>query len=181
MTDLIELLQQRDERALTLLRERYGGYCYCILNNLLQNEQEAEEALNDVWLRIWNSIPPAHPENLKAYLARAARNTAINYIKRNTAPSRCGPTVVIGELAECLPDPKSEALIEAEALRELFNAFLRELPREERRMFVRRYWYGDTVPQLARQFRTTESRVTGILYRARKRLKRDLEQEGYSV
>lgn len=181
MTDLIELLQQRDERALDLLRERYGGYCYCIVNNLLQNEQESEEALSDVWLQTWNSIPPAHPENLKAYLAKAARNTAINYIKRNSTASRSGSTIAIEELADCLPDPKLEAQIDGNVLKESLNAFLRQLPEEERKMFIRRYWFGDTVPQLARKFRTNVSRVTGILYRTRKRLKRHLEQEGYTV
>lgn len=181
MTDLIELLQRRDERALDLLRERYGGYCYCIVNNLLQNEQESEEALSDIWLQIWNSIPPAHPENLKAYLAKAARNTAINYIKRNSAASRSGSTVAIEELSACLPDPKLEAQIESETLKDVLNAFLWSLPEEERRMFIRRYWFGDTIPQLAKRFRTNVSRTTGILYRTRKRLKRYLEQEGYTV
>lgn len=179
--DLIELLQQRDERAFILLRERYGGYCYCIVSNLLQNEQEAEEALSDVWLQIWNSIPPAQPENLKAYLAKSARNTAINYIKRNCAASRSCSTVVIEELADCLPDPKSEAQLESGTLRDTLNAFLRKLPQEDRKLFIRRYWFGDTVPQLAVEFHTTESRLTSTLYRLRKRLKRYLEQEGYTV
>lgn len=181
MADIIELLQQRDERALVLLRERNGGYCYCIVNNLLQNEQESEEALSDVWLQIWNSIPPAHPENLKAYLAKAARNTAINYIKRNSAASRSGSTVAIEELSACIPDPKLEVQIESETLKEVLNTFLWGLPVAERRMFIRRYWFGDTVPQIARRYQTNVSRVTGILYRTRKRLKRYLEQEGYSV
>jgi len=181
MTDLIELLQQRDERALDLLREHYGAYCFCIINNLLQNEHESEEALSDVWIQVWNSIPPAHPDNLKAYLAKAARNTAINYIKRNSAASRSGLTITIDELADCLPDPKLEAQIEYGPLKDVLNTFLRSLPEEERRIFIRRYWFGDTVPQLARKFCTNVSRVTGILYRIRKRLKRHLEQEGYTV
>lgn len=181
MTDLIELLQQRDERALDLLREHYGAYCFCIINNLLQNEHESEEALSDVWLHIWNSIPPAHPDNLKAYLAKAARNTAINYIKRNSAASRSGLTIAIDELADCLPDPRFEAQIEYGPLKDALNTFLRSLPEEERKIFIRRYWFGDTVPQLASKFRTNVSRVTGILYRTRKRLKRHLEQEGYTV
>lgn len=179
--DLVERLRQRDEQALRLLQEHYGGYCYCIINNLLQNPQETEEALSDVWLQVWNSIPPASPTNLKAYLAKAARNTALNYIKHNSAAARSAVTLLLEELADCLPDQSAEDSLNAGALREALNRFLQTLSREERTLFVRRYWYGDTVPQLARAFHGTESRITSTLYRLRKRLKSHMEQEGFGL
>lgn len=134
-----------------------------------------------MWIQVWNSIPPAKPRHLKAYLAKTARNIALNYIKRNSAAKRSASLVVIDELAECIPDPRWERERRSGELKEALNVFLRGLPEEERKLFVRRYWFGDTVPQLARDFDTTESRVTGILYRLRRRLKRHLEQEGYTV
>ena len=88
MADIIELLERRDEQGLSLLKEKYSDYCYTIIYHLLRDHEQTEEALSDVWLRIWNSIPPARPQRLRAYLARIARNVALDYIKYNTAQKR---------------------------------------------------------------------------------------------
>lgn len=181
MADIIELLERRDERALELLRESYGGYCHAIVLRLLGDEQEAEEALSDVWMQVWSSIPPARPRHLKAYLAKTARNIAINRIRRDCAAKRSGTTVMLDELAECIPDRSWEDRARSEEVRDALNAFLHSLPGEERKIFVRRYWFGETVPEIAREFHHSESRVTSLLHRLRKRLKKHLEQEGLRV
>lgn len=181
MAEIVKMLERREEQALEILRAQYGAYCRTIIWNLLQNEQETEEALNDVWMRVWNTVPPAKPRNLKAYLARAARNTAINYIKRGSAVKRKETALAIEELAGCIPDPEWESRIRSEDLRALLTSFVRSLRREERQIFLRRYWFGETVGEVALAFRCSESRVTSILYRLRKRLRNYLEKEGYQV
>lgn len=177
MADIIELLERRDERALELLKEHYSDYCYCIIYNLLRNHEETEEALSDVWLRIWNSIPPARPQKIRAYLAKTARNIALDYIKRSNAEKRSGVTTVLDELSEILPDTKQPDRM----LREVLNQFLRSLGDEEQRIFLRRYWYGATIEELADWFHCSQPRITNILFRTRKKLKKYLEKEGYSV
>lgn len=181
MADIIELLECRDEGALDLLRTHYGDYCCAILLLLLGTEEETEEALSNVWMQVWNAIPPARPRHLKAYLAQTARNTAINRIRRDNAAMRSGTTVLLDELAECLPDRSWEDRERSREVREALNGFLHGLPREERTIFVRRYWFGETVPEIARTYRYSESKVTSLLHRLRKRLKGHLEQEGITV
>ena len=181
MADIIELLERRDEGALEQLQTHYRDYCRTILLRLLGNEEETEEALSDVWMQVWNAIPPARPQHLKAYLAQTARNIAINRIRRDNTVKRSGTTVLLDELAECLPDRSWEDRERSRELREALNGFLHGLPREERTIFVRRYWYGETVPELARTYHYSESKVTSLLHRLRKRLKSHLEQEGIQV
>ena len=179
MADIIELLERRDEAALEQLQTHYRDYCRTILLRLLGNEEEAEEALSDVWMQVWNAIPPARPRHLKAYLAQTARNIAINRIRRDSTAKRSGTTVLLDELAECLPDREDRE--QRFEIREALNGFLHRLPREERTIFVRRYWFGETVPEIARTYHYSESKVTSLLHRLRKRLKSHLEQEGIQV
>ena len=179
MADIIELLERRDEGALEQLQTHYRDYCRTILLRLLGNEEEAEEALSDVWMQVWNAIPPARPRHLKAYLAQTARNIAINRIRRDNTAKRSGTTVLLDELEECIPDPRWEC--DGENLKELLRKFLASLGAEEKRIFMRRYWYGDTIQELAKESKCTENRITGILFRTRNKLRKYLESEGYEV
>ena len=178
MADIIELLERRDEQGLALLKEKYSDYCYSIIYHLLRNHEQTEEALSDVWLRIWNSIPPARPARLRAYLARIARNVALDYIKHNSAQKRSGITVMLEELDACIPEPNWD---ERERLRELLRTFVNTLEPEVQRIFLRRYVYGATIEELAKAMHSTENRITGILFRTRKKLRKYLEKEGYEV
>lgn len=177
MADIIELLERRSELGLELLKEKYSDYCYSIIYRLLRDHEQTEEALSDVWLQIWNSIPPARPQRLRAYLAKTARNTALHYIRHNDAQKRSGITVLLDELAECIPDPKRET----DDLKELLRSFVDDLGPEERRIFLRRYWYGADIREIAADRGCTENRITGILFRTRKKLKKHLEKEGYRL
>lgn len=178
MADIIELLERRDEGGLVLLKEKYSDYCYSIIYSLLRDHEQTEEALNDVWLRIWNSIPPARPVRLRAYLAKTARNTALHYIKHNSAQKRSGVTVLLDELAECIPDPQWQS---ENDLKEVLREFVNGLEPETQRIFLRRYWYNHSIEELAKAMHCSESRITGILFRTRKKLRNFLEKEGYRV
>ena len=178
MADIIELLERRDEQGLALLKEKYADYCYSIIYHLLRDHEQTEEAISDVWLRIWNSIPPARPARLRAYLAKTARNIALDYIKHNTAEKRRAMTVLLDELEECIPDPNWDR---RDRLRELLREFVNSLDPETQRIFLRRYWYGATIEELAKATHCTENRITGILFRTRKKLRKFLEKEGYEV
>lgn len=180
MTDveLISRLFARDEQGLAALKERYGAFCVAIMRRLLGNDADLQEAENDLWLQIWNSIPPAQPENLKAYLAKATRNTAIHYLERESAQKRKHIAVLLSELSDCIPDPASYNQTDAVELREALNAFVRSLPPQERAVFVHRYWYGESIAELQEKTGWTQSRLASLLHRLRKRLKKHLEKEG---
>lgn len=179
MAGIIELLEQRDEQGLVLLKDNYSDYCYSIIYRLLRDHEQTEEALSDVWLQIWNSIPPARPQRIRAYLAKTARNTAVHYIERTQAQKRSGVTVLLDELEECIPDPRWEQ--SSEELKEMLRCFVHGLELEEQRIFLWRYWYGATIEELAKAVHCSENRITGILFRTRKKLRKYLEKEGYEV
>ena len=179
MADIIELLERRSEQGLALLKEKYADYCYSIIYRLLQDREQSEEALNDVWLQIWNSIPPARPQCLRAYLAKTARNAALHYLRYNDAQKRSGVTLLLDELAECIPDPKWGR--DTNDLKELLRNFVSALEHEERQIFLRRYWYGADIREIAKDRGCTENRIAGILFRTRKKLKKYLEKEGYKL
>ena len=144
MADIIELLERRDETGLALLKEKYADYCYSIIYGLLHNHEQTEEALSDVWLAIWNSIPPARPLRLRAYLAKTARNTALHYLRHEAAQKRTAVTVLLDELAECIPDPAS---LDSGDLKEFLRSFVNSLEPEAQRIFLRRYWFGSTIEE----------------------------------
>lgn len=175
--DIIERLERRDETVIESLKAYYGDYCYRIIYNQLRRHEETEEALNDVWMKIWNSIPPARPTHLRAYIAKVARNTAIDYIKHNSAERRSGITILLDEIAEVVPDTSNSDGL----LRDTLNRFLRTLRSEEQCIFLRRYWYGSSIKEMAEELGCSETRIANILHRTRKKLRKYLEKEGYTV
>ena len=175
--DIIEQLERRNETVIELLKAHYGDYCYGIIYHQLGSREDAEEALSDVWVKIWNSIPPARPTHLRAYLAKTARNIAIDYIKRSSAQRRSGLTTLLDEISDIVPD----CSVSDGFLKDALNRFLRSLKTEERRIFLRRYWYGASIEELAEELGCSQTRVANILLRTRKKLKRYLEKEGFTV
>lgn len=177
MTDIVFLLESRDEKALLILKERYSDYCYTIIYGILRDHGESEETLNDVWLRVWNSVPPAKPRCLRAYLAKVSRNLALDRVKHRDAKKRGPSTLPLEEIGEILPTKASET--EQADLRDALTRFIKALDTEEQRIFLRRYWYNESIEELAQAFHCSQSRITGILFRTRKRLRRFLQKEGY--
>lgn len=181
MTDkeIIEGLKKKDQEALLHLQRRYGNYCCSIARSLLREEGAVQECLNDVWLSLWSSN--TEPRELKPWLAKVTRNAALHCIRSRETQKRSGCTVLLDELSECIPAPLRRQEAETQWLKELLEAFLRTLKKDERYVFLRRYWYGYTIPELAAELSWQEARLTSLLYRLRKRLKQHLEKEGYEL
>lgn len=177
---IIALLNKRDEAAVSALSEKYGGLIMSIASNLLADRRDAEECLSEVLFKVWSSVPPADPKNLTAYIAKAARNEAISRCRERNAKRNPSALVPLSELADCLSDNKSldESVIAGE-LGSAVESFLKKLPADERRVFLRRYWFFDPVNAIAERYGLSERRVTTIIQRTRRALRRYLIKEEF--
>lgn len=164
-------LQERNTGALEELRQEYERYCAAIVRGILSDPSDVEEVLSDVWMRVWTSIPPNDPEYLRLYVARIARNLALNRLEYRNAGKRAALPV------EELETVTADCTLERQALRSALEAFLRQQRAEHRQMFLRRYWYGDDITEIAARYGCTQAKVTGILFRLRRKLKAYLEKE----
>lgn len=175
---ILALFQCRDERALAECGRKYGELCRRTALNILGNAEDAEECVNDTYAALWQSIPPACPQSLAAYACGVARNLAHKrYEHDHAARRRTNYAVSLDELAESLPDTSAEGGHLAEAL----NGFLATLTPRERRAFVRRYWLGESIADVARDGGMSVAATKSLLHRLRGRLKKYLEKEGISI
>ena len=178
---IIQMYWNRDDRAINLTSEKYGHYCKTIAKNILNNEEDAEECVNDTYLNAWNSMPTHWPEQLATFLGKIVRNLSFNKYRHDHAEKRGGGeiTLVLDELTDCVSDIDDvEQLIDRQELAKSINAFVRSLPTEKRNIFVRRYWYADSVAELGRVTGAGSAAVSARLFRIRRKLKTYLEQEG---
>lgn len=185
-TEIVELYWQRSERAIAETAAKYAGYCNAIAYNLLQSSEDAQECVNDAYLGAWNAMPSERPALLRAFVGKITRNLALTRFDYNHAKKRsAGMTVLLSELADCLPQSGAEACPEAAADKKevlcALNAFLAGLSPVERRAFVRRYWYADPLHEVAARFGMSESKAKSMMLRTRKKLRAHLEQEGILV
>lgn len=181
---IITLYWERSEQAISATEGKYGKYCACIARNILNNSEDAKECVNDTWLRAWNAIPPGKPQRLAAFLGKITRNLAINRLERERAKKRGGGVmeVLVEELGECLPDRHAGMdLAEDFVVRDAMNRFLAVLPAENRKLFVRRYWYFSSIRDIAADYGMGESKVKMALLRMRSELRCFLEKEGIEV
>ncbi len=181
---IIELYLDRSEQAITETSRKYGRYCHYVAYSILRSDQDAEECVNDTYLRAWNAIPPHRPRRLQTFLGKITRNLSLNRWEKLSAERRGAGQIpmVLDELAECVPDGESaESAVEDMVIRDILRRFLRRLPDETRRIFVRRYWYMSSVGEIAKQYGLTENQVAVTLFRARKKLKTMLEKEDIRV
>jgi len=179
---IIELFFKRSEEAVKSLCEKYSPYCFKIAWNILFNKEDSDECVNDTALKTWESIPPKNPDCLKAFVGRITRNLALNRYEENRAAKRgggqCG--LCLEELDECVSGgDNTEKLADSMALRDCLNSFLVTLKEEERKFFVKRYWYMMPVKEIAEEMACTESKVKMSLSRNREKLKVLLESEGF--
>lgn len=178
---IIQRYWQRDESAIAETAEKYGAFLLGIAWNILHIHADAEECVNDTYLHAWNVIPPSRPSALRAWLGRVVRNLSLDRWKQRQAAKRGGgeTALLLGELDACVPDGTGmEQHLEDQEIASLISQFLRTLPRDSRVMFLRRYWYGDSVADIARRFACGEGRVKSSLFRTRKSLRTFLEQKG---
>ncbi len=181
---IIELYWSRLEQAITETARKYGRYCYSIAYGILHSNQDSEECVNDTYLRVWESIPPTRPERFPVFLGKITRNLSLDKCRYNCAEKRGSgqQPLVLEELQECIPSVNHvEQVIEQMALTELLNGFLESLSLDNRRIFMRRYWYFSEIREIATDLHMSESKVKMSLLRSRKRLKQLLKQEGVTL
>lgn len=183
-SELIELFFARDENAISAVTQTYGAYMQKIAVNILGSREDSEEAVNDALFAIWHSIPPERPIHLSAYIAKLVRNCSISaYRKRESKKRRLSQYALsIEEVREVLPSREApESELEAKLLEELIARFVSGLSREERALFLGRYYFFDPVKEVARYTGMSISKAKSMLYRLRLRLKDYLGKEGYTV
>lgn len=182
MTDfeIISLYWKRSEEAITCTMKKYGRYLLKIAKNILGIHEEAEECVNETYMSAWNQLPPDWPEQFLPYLGRISRCIALNRYDHLTAQKRnMNMSIQLSELEDCLSvDGTVEQQYEEKELAAAISAFLRTEDKESRAMFIRRYWYSDSIRQIALEFGAGESKVKSQLFRVRNRLKAYLEKEG---
>lgn len=178
------LFLARDEAAVDAVSRQYGAYCAAIARNILGDPGAAEECVNDTWLKCWQSIPPQRPASLKCFVGRIVRNLAVSALRADRAAKRGGGqgAAVLDELAQLLPggEEPEEALDRAD-FRAAFNGFLAGLGERDRTLFLRRYWYADSVEVLALRLGMSRTAVTTALHRLRQKLRQHLQWEDFNV
>ena len=179
---IISLYWKREERAVEETQSKYGKLCYSVAYGVLHNSEDAEECVNDTYVRAWNSIPPEEPDNFAGYLCRIVRNLAIDRIKMYSAEKRQGQTAIMDELEGCFPACEdTDRVIDKMSMTKAFERFLSSEPPAHRMIFMRRYFYLDSIGDIARAMKMTNGGVRASLHRIRKRLKKYLEEEGISI
>lgn len=178
---IIELYCSRSETAISETAVKYGNYCHTIAYNILHSREDSEECVNDTYFRVWNAIPPERPNKLSVFLGRITRNLSLDRFEKSTAAKRGGGQLPLAleELGECVSTghPEEQA-VDALVLSQALNQFLEALGPEQRKIFLRRYWYFSSIREIARDFHLSESKVKMTLMRARNQLRQHLEQEG---
>ena len=179
--NLIHQFIERNEEAISESKQRYASYCLAIAQNILTDREDAEECLNDALLAAWNSIPPHHPENLKTYLGKLTREISIDRFRKKNAQKRIpsGFVIPFEELEEMIGQSEVAASVEEAELSRRISLFLRSLKEHERNVFIRRYWYCDSVESICARFGFGKSRVLMMLKRTRDRLAGYLKKEGF--
>lgn len=183
MTDekILELYFKRNEIAIEETSKKYGAYCYQIANNILNCKEDSEECINDTWLKAWGAIPPAYPQSLKLYLAKIVRNLSFNKYKAKYTNKRGNGEIalILDELEGIIGQQSVEDTYIAEELQTSINQFVHTLPEREGNIFIRRYFYADSIRDISKRYQISENHVRVMLNRARNKLKVRLEKEGY--
>lgn len=182
--EIIELYFRRDEKAIYETGRKYGKYCQTIAHNILENRQDVDECLDDTYMKVWNTIPPTKPRIFKVYLAKITRNTAFNMFQKYQAKKRGGGEIVdvLNELYECVPDEGNveQEILEKE-LMSIIGDFVRSLPERDADIFTCRYFYTESIEEIAKRFGLKKNNVSVILGRLRGKLEKRLEKEEYFV
>ncbi len=184
---IVDLYWARDERAIAESEAKYGRYCRQVAMNILENRLDAEECVNDTYLRAWGAMPTERPTRLGAFLAKITRNLSIDRYRASHAAKREQSLFIVSldELSECVPargfDGDAEIQYEAQRVGDMINRFLKKQSAEGRDVFLCRYFYGESIGEIARRFGLSESKIKSMLYRMRGKLRKFLESEGVHV
>ena len=179
MEKITALLWARSEEAVVQLAKSFGRRLYQTAMNILGIHEDAEESVSDTYLAVWGAVPPKQPEPLAPFVYRTGRNIALNRLRSNSAQKRGGYDVPLSELEACIAGPDLWEQINARALGKAIDTFLDTVSHESRVIFLRRYWFGDSVKDIARALSLTENAVSVRLSRTRDKLKAYLTEEGF--
>jgi RNA polymerase sigma-70 factor (ECF subfamily) len=180
--DILKLFSERKENAIEAVHKKYGKYCYSIAYKILQNDEDAEECVNDSLMKLWEISADTIPHNLKAYLAKIARNIAFARYNSEKCLKRGGIefTLALEEVGEIVSDSSdAEKEFFKKEFTEALNRFLKSIPERECTIFISRYFSLESITTIAKNYRLKENNVSKILSRTRKKLKIFLEREGY--
>ena len=179
---IIELFFARNQEAIQQTDKIYGRRLFLLADRIVQNEQDAEESVRDTYMKEWDTIPPQRPVHFFAYIDKICRNLALKRVDWKNAQKRSAEIVALTqEMEGCIPDASQDARIEARELGRLLDAFLRTLTPENQMVFLRRYWYADSVSDLSAMTGGSPNRVSLRLFRVREKLKKRLIKEGFLV
>lgn len=180
---IIDLFWERDEEAIRHTEMKYGAYCHTIASNILSIKEDAEECVNDTWLRAWNNMPPQRPINLRIWLGKVVRNCALNLWDKNHAKKRYhGIDSLFEELADCLSsDDNAVQALEVKELNLLINDWLKTLSASDRALFIRRYWGAESLSVLAKDWHISSAKLAQKMYRLRRELRSVLQKEGVNI
>ncbi len=179
---IIELYFARDEQAISETDAKYGGLCRSVARNILGNAEDSEECLNDAYLGLWNGIPPVHPKDLRAYACGITRNLALKKLEYQTREKRYGGVMMsFEELEGVLQSEHISIEFSEEDIASLISGFLRGESSDARRVFVRRYYFFDSVKDICLRYSFSESKVKNLLMRTRNRLRKYLKDKGVSI
>lgn len=179
---IIALYWKRDQEAIRQTDLQYGSRLQHLAYSILFNEEDAKESVNDTYWKTWDTIPPKRPNYFFTYLAKICRYLSMGKLDWNRAQKRSAPIVELtAELERCIPDRQEEGRIQERSLKESLNRFLEGLSKEKRCIFLRRYWFGDSVKEIAQRYGIGESKVKTTLFRVRNQLRQHLLKEGFSL
>lgn len=179
---IIELYFARDEQAIKETDIKYGKLCFSMANNILSNDEDSEECVNDTYLSVWNKIPPTRPSNFRAFICKIVRNLSIKKLEFNLRLKRTqNVTVSYAELEEVLPDTRTAPEWEYENLGKIISDFLDSEKEDARNVFIRKYYFFDSISDIAARYSFTESKVKNMLYHSRNKLREILKKEGIEV
>lgn len=178
---IIDLYFQRSEQAIVETDVKYGGYCYSIAYNILADREDSEESVSDTYMAAWNAIPPKRPGFFNAFLGKITRRISIDRWRKGSAKKRGGGeiTLALEELEDCVGADSAESELERKELTRIINQFLSSLPETQRDVFLRRYWYMDSIQAISEYSGFSQSKITSMLHRTRGKLRKRLGQEGY--
>lgn len=179
--EIINLFLERSEEAIVHTEKKYGKLCASVAGKILRDLRDIEECVSDTWVRIWNSIPPEIPNSLKAYATAIARNLALDRYNYNAADKRSTAlTDAFEEIEPCLPGGNGpfEEIEDQGEFKLFLNDFLASLSKENRIIFVKRYWYGYSVGEISTDLQVSESKVKSSLFRTRNKMLNEMEKGG---
>ena len=179
---IIELYLKRDEQSIKETELKYGKICYSISYNILNNHDDSNECVNDTYMGIWNAIPPTRPNNFMAFVCKISRNLSLKKLEYLTREKRSGHILVaIDELENVLSDERYAPGVTDEDVGELISKFLRKQKEDVRNVFIRKYYFFDSISEIAKRYSFTESKVKNMLFYTRNKLKDYLIKEGVAL